>query len=175
MPHITIDLEQSLRAEIVAAIATIELAGNVFDRRRKFTSRADFLRRVGQTIGTGSAKTREVRFTEIELVNFEDDANEGFDDCPVAILTYNLHLFHEFNDGRDDGSNSDKDFTDLLFLLRSKMLNTRYFASRKAVADWSINPEDGTEFTQFGGDTFTDLVGHFKDLTLKVRYYDEAQ
>lgn len=176
MPHLTIELEQSLRAEIVAAIVSIgDLAGNVFDRRRKFTSRKDFLDRVGQTIGTGSNKVREIRFTELELLNFEDAAGEGFDDCPVPVLTYGLHIFHEFSDNRADGSNSDKDFTNYLFLLRSKMLNTRYFQSRKAVADWSVMPEDATEFTQFGGDTFTDVVGHYKDLVLKILYYDEAQ
>jgi hypothetical protein len=173
MGQITISDEQTLRAELAADLATIPVAGNVFDRRRKFNSRQDFLQRTQQTIGTGSGKTKEIRFIELELINVEDSPDEGFDDCPVAILTYNLHIFHEFNDGRTDGSNSDTDFNDAIFQLRSKFLSKRKFVSGRVQTDAGITPP-GTEFTQFGNDTFTDVTGHFKDLTLKVNYYDEA-
>lgn len=175
MAHITITDEQTLRAEIVAYLQTIALAGNVFDRRRKFNSRTDFFQRCGQDIGTGSTKTREIRFTEIELLNVEDSPDEGFDDCPVAVLSYGLHIFHEFADSREsDDSNSDKDFTQLLLTLRSKFLSKRTFVGGRAVSQDSLTPPEATEFTQFGGDTFTDIVGHYKDLTLKVNYYDQS-
>jgi hypothetical protein len=88
-----------LRAEIAADLATIALCGNVFDRRRKFNSRQDFIERTQATIGAGSTKGKEVRLVEIELVDLSD-SDEGFADCPVPALTYNLHLFHEFADTR---------------------------------------------------------------------------
>jgi hypothetical protein len=171
MAKIDIDDEQALRGEIAADLATIPLAGNIFDRRRKFNSRQDFLKRCGVTIGADAEVTREVRFVEIELINVEDDPDEGFDDCPVAVLTYNFHLFHEFNDGRVDESNSDTDFTDLILQLRTKYLDKREFVSGTVVSESGLTPPDGTEFTQFGADTFTDIVGHFKDLTFKAKYY----
>lgn len=174
MANVTIEDEQALRGEIVALLETVPLAGNVFGRRRKFNSRNDFLERVGSTLGTGNAKTREIRFIEVELINLED-SDEGFAECPVPVLTYNLHVFHEFNDKRPDGSNSDRDFTAMLLELRRLFSARRQFLDRRACVDPSIMPPDATEFTQFGADTVADVWGHSKDLTLKVFIYDEPQ
>lgn len=174
MARITIDDEQALRSEIVTDLNAIEGIGFVFDRRRKFTSRTDFLARTKTAIGSGSSIAKFVRFAELELSNIEDSPDEGFDDCPVAILTYTLHIFHEFADELPGGSNSDKDFNQVIFALRDRFLSKRRFASGLALTDAGITPIDGTDFSQFGADPFTEIVGHSKDLLLKVNYYDEA-
>lgn len=174
MPHLTEAEEHTLRGEIVAYIATVALCGNVFDRRRKFNSRNDFLERCGATVGTGATKKREIRFVEAELLLIDDDATEGFDDCPVPNITYGLHMFHEFVDQRPDGGNSDRSFTDLVLQLRSKILNAPTFLSGRAVVEKRLTEPDETEFRQFGADTFTDVVGHFQDLQMRVKVYDSA-
>jgi hypothetical protein len=84
-----------------------------------------------------------------------------------------LHLFREFNDGRADDSNSDADFTNAILQLRSGILTKPKFADGVAIVQTFITPVGG-EFTQFGADTFTDVVGHSKDLSLKINFYDEA-
>lgn len=170
MAKISITDEQAVRAKIVADIAAIDLSGNVFDRRRRITSRKNFFDQLGTSVGSGAAAKTEIRFVDVDLLNIEDSPDEGFDDCPVAIATYNLHLFHEFADLRDDESNSDKDFTDLLLRLRSHFLDEREFN----ISGWEIQlqPLQFPEFTQFGNDTFTDVVGHFKDATLIAHFYD---
>lgn len=167
MANITITEEQACRARIVADVTGIgPLAGKVFNRRRSISSRKDFFAKLGNDVDD---KT-EIRYIEIELLNIEDSETEGFDDCPVAVLTYNLHLFHEFADLRSDNSNSDKDFTELLLLLRTFFLGEQEFT----ITGWEIQtqPLIFSEFTQFGNDTFTDVRGHWKDLTLKANFYD---
>lgn len=164
---IGIDQEQATRAQVVADLTAIgALAGKVFGRRRSVASRQEFFKMLGQTVGV---KT-EVRFIEVELINIDDDPDEGPDDCPVAVLTYNLHTFHEFVDDRGSGSNSDKDFNDLLFRLRTFYLDRREFQA----SGWRVvtDPLTFPEFTQFGNDNFTDVLGHFKDITLKAYFYD---
>lgn len=161
--------ELNIRNEIVALLLTEPLAGNVFDRRRSISSRADFYRKLNVDVNDG----REVRFIEVELLNLDDSPDEGADDNPVALLTYNFHLFHQFVDERSDDSNSDRDFTNLLIRLRRLFLNSRDFIGRRGVSDDAALTAD--EFTQFGPDTFTDVNGHFKDLTITIRVYDDPQ
>lgn len=167
MSIITIADETAFRAALITYVETEPLAGNVFDRRRQITSRKDFFEKLGKSV---NAKT-EIRFTEIELINIEDSPDEGFDDCPVAVLTYNFHCFHQFADSRSDGSNSDRDFTNLLLRLRSMFLSERSFVTGTG---WIVEtqPLTGSEFKQFGNDTFTDVLGHYKDLTLEARFYN---
>lgn len=167
MAKITITDEQAIRTAIANHVDAVALAGNVFTRRRAINSRQDFFQKLGVAVGS----RLEIRFAEIELLNIEDSPDEGPDDCPVAVLTYNVHLFHEFVDGRADNSNSDTDFTDLLIRLRTAFLNQTEFA----VAGWIGVVQEFTpaEFTQFGPDTFTDAVGHFKDFNLVINVYDE--
>jgi hypothetical protein len=167
LANITITDEQEFRAAFLADLETFVLAGNVFPRRRSVNSRADFFKKLGKVV---SEKT-EIRFVEIDLLNIEDNETEGFDDCPVANLTYGLHLFHEFADIRSDDTNSDTDFTELLLLLRSFFLSKRdYVLTNFDVQTDPIKPAD---FTQFGNDTFTDTIGHFKNLTLVTGFYDK--
>lgn len=172
MSKITIEDEQTLRAEIVAYLATEPLAGHVFNRRRMISSRNHFARTLGVAIGDKT--TTEVRFTELELLNVEDSPDEGFDDCPVAVLTYNVHSFHEFADERADGSNSDRDFNDWILTARRMILDKRTFVDGRAVVVDSLTPPEGQEYTQFGSDTLTDCKGYFKDQLLKVNYYDAS-
>lgn len=169
MAKIAIADEQAAREVIRGYIAAFALAGNVFPRRRSFNSRADFFKGLGTEVNNET----EIRFVEMELVNIEDSPDEGPDDCPVATLTYNLHIFHQFADDRSDDTNSDTDFTDLLFRLRTFFLDEREFLVNGA---WTVQmqPLVPAELTQFGNDTFTDCVGHFKDATLKVEFYDYA-
>lgn len=170
MAKITIVEEQLCRSAIVADIDAIDLSGNVFNRRRKITSRMDFFDKLGVDVGAGDGMEREIRFVDVDLLNIEDSPDEGPDDCPVAVLTYNLHLFHEFADERPDGSNSDRDFTDLQLRLRTHYLDEREFT----IPGWEIQlqPLQFPEFTQFGNDTFTDVKGYYKDLTLIANFYD---
>lgn len=167
MSNITITDEQEFRAALLADLETIVLAGKVSPRRRSVNSRADFFKKLGMTVN----EKVEIRFCEIELLNIEDDETEGFDDCPVANLTYGLHLFHEFADDRSDDTNSDTDFTELLLLLRSFFLDKRDYS----LTNWNVetDPIKPADFTQFGNDTFTDVVGHFKNMTLITGFYDK--
>lgn len=161
-----IDDEQTLRAEIVAYLETFPVLGKIFDRRRMISSLADFVDKLSIEV---AGDVTEVRYVEIELIDIEDSPDEGFDDCPIGILTYNLHFFAQFADERSDGSNSDKDFTDGLLQLRNGFLNKRTWVSGSAESE----PLESAEFSQFGQDTLTDCKGYTKDLTLKVFYkYD---
>lgn len=170
--RLTIEIEQEFRAALVAYIDAEELAGNVFGRRRQFNSRVDFIERTG--VKTSDDKT-EIRFTEIECIDISDDDVQGADDNPAAVATYNLHAFHQFVDERSDESNSDQDFTALILRLRDKVLNAPKFTlpSGWKVELEPITPPEGTEFTQFGPDTFTDIVGHFKDIPVKATFYEQ--
>lgn len=165
---ITIIDETALRAAIVADISTITLTGNIFPRRRLIQSRADFIAKLGTHPNAGF----EVRFLELDLINVEN-SDEGPIDCPAAILTYNLHLFHQFADGRPDGSNSDRDFTDTLLRLRALFLSRQEYNSGSGLSRGvaQIDALTAAEFTQFGNDGLIDCVGHSKDLTLKLNYY----
>lgn len=165
--YLTQTQEKALRAEVVDLIETIgDLAGNVYDRRRSFNSRTDFIDRNKSAV----SDKFEIRFIEVSLVNVEDSPTEGFADCPVPILTYNLHLFHEFADERTDGTNSDDDFSALILALRAKFLQKLKFDNGRVECDGIVFDE----FTQIGQDTFTDIRGHYKDATLRMFYYDEA-
>ncbi len=168
MAKITIDDEQEFRAALVADLVAQSAGRNVFNRRRSLNSRADFFLKLGVEVNTET----EIRYIDVELINIEDDETEGPDDCPVANLTYNLHLFDQFADERSDDTNSDFDFTALLLGLRSRFLGTReYLITNWEVEVLPITPTGG-EFTQFGNDTFTDCLGHFKNLTLVAKFYD---
>jgi hypothetical protein len=164
---ITIAQEQAARSQFVADVQAFgALAGNVFNRRRSVSSRQDFFAKLGQTVGVKTF----IRYVDIELIQIEDDPTEGPDDCPVAVLTYNLHAFHEFQDEIAGGGNSDYDFTDFLLQMRAFFLDRQAFG----ISGWRVEttPLTFPEFTQFGNDNFTDVVGHFKDLTLKAYFYD---
>ena len=173
MARLTIDIEQEFRSELVAYLASLPLIGNVFDRRREFYSRIDFFSRLGVQNPDSQLK---IRYAEVECLNITDDDVEGFDDNPAAVGSYNLHLFHEFEDLRSDDSNSDKDFTELLITLRAKMLQAPKLPL--TTSGWTavlepVTPPEGVPFTQFGNDSLTDVRGHFKDLTIEVRFYEQ--
>lgn len=159
--------EQSVRAVLAADLATLPILGNIFSRRRLITSRADFMDKLGIKRG---GKT-EIKFCEIDLLQITDSEDEGFDDCPLAILTYNLHIFHEFVDLRADGSNSDTDFTNALIQLRAYGLNKRSFTIGLTRGIVETEAMLQAEFAQFGNDTFTDCVGHSVDIEWKVYFY----
>lgn len=176
MAKITITDEQEFRAALVADLDAIALAGNVFNRRRSFNSRKDFIERCGIEVN----EETEIRFMEVELIAIEDDETEGPDDCPVANLTYNLHAFHQFADARkiagvwDETSYSEKDFIDLILRLRTFFLDKRtYILTNWNVQTDPITPPEGSEFLQFGSDTFTDVRGHFADRGFKAYFYDK--
>lgn len=159
-------------AEAIAELKTRFEAltvGNVLDRRRYVASKQDFVRLFGTTAVDGK---KEIRFLEFEFLRFADDQTEGFDECPVANVDFNLHLFHEFNDLYAGGSNSSADFAASILRLRNYILLNREFdltGTKRIVCD----PIVQAEFAQFGADTFTDCKGHFTDLTLTVAFYEK--
>lgn len=172
MAYLTGEDEAALRAEIVAEIEAIgALAGNVFNRRRQFNSKTDFIARTTKLVGESGKEKKEVRFVEVELINIEDSPDEGFADCPAVILTYNLHIFHEFADERSDETNSDFDFNTCLLKLRARFLSKFEWIENRGRAE-----SDGLTFpelTQFGNDGFTDIRGYSKDVELRIICYDE--
>src|ERR1043166_2577314 len=163
MPLFVIDDEQTLRSEIVEYLETFPILGKIFDRRRMITSKADF---VDKLTVEAAGNVSEVQYLELELLDYKDSPDEGFEDCPIAELTYNLHLFKQFADERVDNSNSDKDMTNAILTLRNAFLNKRTWVSGTAESD----PLETADFTQFGQDTLTDCKGYSKDLTFKVYF-----
>jgi hypothetical protein len=173
MARLSIDIEQEFRAAFVAYLSAITLTGNVFDRRRLFNSRQDFFERTGVENADDELK---IRYTEIECLSPSDHDAAGFDDNPAAVLRYNLHLFHEFEDLRSDNGNSDRDFTDLLLQLRNKILQTPKLTL--ATSGWKVEiepltPPEGTPFTQFGTDSLVGVNGHFTDYTVQATFYEQ--
>jgi len=169
MAKITKTDELQFRAALVADLVAQSEGRNVFDRRRSFNSRTDFVEKTGAEVDDET----EIRYIDIALINIEDDPDEGPDDCPVANLTYELHFFYQFADARDDSTNSTYDFDGLLISLRSFFLDKReYEITNWIVAVQPITPP-GSEFTQFGNDTFTDIIGHFKNINLVAQFYDK--
>lgn len=164
--HLNEATEHSFRDELIAYASTVTIVGHVFDRRRLISSRNDFIEKLGIEV---EAETL-IRYVEIELVDLNDDPDEGFDDCPVAVATYNFHFFHQFKDEFASGGNSDRDFTDALLQFRSKFLSKRFFLNGTV----QTQPLKSGDYTQFGQDAFTDMKGYSKDQTLEVRFYDEA-
>jgi hypothetical protein len=153
-------------ADLVAFLETFPILGSVFDRRREILNRADFVEKLTQTVDGGS----EVRFTELEFLKPTDSDTEGDDDCPVLELTVGVHLFHQFNDSRSDGSNSSIDFVDAVLTIRDAILNRREFAGGDFVVE--VDPIEADDFAQFGDDQFTGSTGHTIDFSLLARFYD---
>jgi len=162
--HFLIAQEKEVRAALKAWLETFPILGNVFDRRRLIVNKIDFVAKLGIDSVDGIS---EIVFAQIDFLKFEDSQTEGFDDCPVPILVYNIHLFREFADLREDDSNSSDDFISAILTLRDAILNKRGYSF--GVAD----PVTQDDFAQFGSDGFTDCKGHFTDLTLRVQYYGE--
>jgi hypothetical protein len=160
--------EKTARANLKTFLETIPTLGSVFTRRRRINNRADFVAKFGYT--SPDVPTQKIiRFAEIELIKCEDSDVEGFDDCPVLIATYGVHIFQEFFDG-DDDANSNDQFIASFLTIRDKFLETREFAAGNFLAE--SEPVTLPEFVQFGNDTFTDAIGHFCDLNLKLNFYD---
>ncbi len=160
--------EKAARAALKTALETIPELGSVFTRRRRIDNRADFVSKFGYD-STDVPKQKIIRFAEIELLKPEDSDTEGFDDCPVLINTYGIHIFQEFFDGTDDANSNDQ-FISSLLKIRDKFLETREFDAGNFLV--KSDPVTVPEFIQFGGDTFTDATGHFCDFNIKFNFYD---
>lgn len=166
--NITGENEKNIRLEIKTILEGLPVEiGNVFERRRLITDRADFVKKLSVL----AADVKEIRFAEISLLQFDDSEDEGCDDEPVCILTYGLHLFQEFKDSRSDDTNSDASFNASILAIRNYFLYNRDMLSGKAQAEPVTQPE----FSQFGQDTLTDCTGHFADLILRVNYYGDQE
>jgi hypothetical protein len=167
MANITIGDEKAAREALRAFLATFPILGNVHTRRRRIQNRGDYVSLYGVANSTAG---NIVRFLEIEFLQVADSDIEGDEDCPVAIITYGLHLFHEFFDGTAD-SNSQDDFVSAILTVRDAILNNREFdaGGYNGVCDPVTQPE----FAQFGNDSFSDALGHWTDLNLKVNFYDD--
>lgn len=168
-PHFTIDDEKAQRAALATFLATMPILGHVFDRRRLITDRRTYAERLGWKIGTHNSEEREIRYIAIDFLKVVDSKDEGFDDCPVPIITYNLHIFHEFKDNRaaqgDADSNSTDDFISAILTLRDAVLNRRDYDFGKA------DPVTMAADAQLGNDGFTDCEGHFADLQIEISSY----
>lgn len=156
------------RQAIAAFLASFPILGNVFWRPNRINNRADFVEKYGVDIAA-QPKQKFVRFLDLQFLRPTDSPIEGFDDCPVLVVTYGIHLFQEFWEV-DDDSNSELDFTSAVLLLRDKLLETREFAA----GNFLITSEPATfpGVAQFGNDGFTDATGHFIDLNLECSFYD---
>lgn len=169
MANISIQDEKDLRAGLAAFLDTFPILGQIHTRRRRIQNRLDFVKKFGVTV-PAAGPDKIVRFCEVEFLQIEDSPDEGDDDCPLAIVTYGLHLFHEFFDGTDD-ANSQDDFISAILTVRNGILNNREIDAN--VYEGHLDPLTMPEFAGFGNDSFTDCVGHIADLTLKVNFYDE--
>lgn len=105
--------ELAIREAIRSEIATLNVP--TFSRRRFISSKQDFYAKLG-LLSYGN-KT-EIRFVQMDLVNFTDLIGEGIDDCAPVRLAYRLHVFFQFADLRDDDSNSTDDFIKFCLDLR---------------------------------------------------------
>ena len=169
MANITIDDEKALRANLKTFLEASPILGKIHTRRRRIKSREDFVSKFGVVVAA-AGPNKIVRFCEIEFLKFEDSPDEGFDDCPIAAITYGLHLFHEFFDGTDD-ANSNDDFIASILEIRRRFLSTQEFAA--VTFEVESNPVTMPGFASFGNDSFTDCQGHVADLNLIARFYDE--
>ncbi len=167
--NVTAGDEKTLRGNLKTFLEAIAILGNVHTRRRRVDNRADFVTKFGVQIAAVPLN-QIVRYVDIEFVRFEDSPSEGFDDCPVLIATYNLHLFQEFFEV-DDDANSNDDAIESLLTLRDKFLETQEFPAGNFDAE--SEPLTMPEFMSLGNDGFTDAVGHFADLQLRVNFYDD--
>lgn len=167
--NVTAADEKAGRIAIAAFLATFPILGNVHWRPHRIDNRADFVAKYG--VDVAAVPTQKIiRFTELDFLRPVDSDTEGFDDCPVLIVTYGIHLFHEFWNV-DDNSNSELDFTNGILTLRDALLETRTFAA----GNFSIEsqPIVSPGNVQFGNDGFTDATGHFIDFNLECSFYDD--
>jgi hypothetical protein len=153
---------------LVAFMATIPSVGNVLDRRRSIANRQEY----ADILGIDAVDDLEIKFCETEFLRFEDSPDEGDDDCPIAVLTFGIHLFHEFADLRSDSTNSSFDYIGAILDIRKEFLEgNREFAAGDFLA--VVDPVTMPDFSQFGNDDFSDAVGHIGNLNLTARFYDE--
>lgn len=162
-PKLTPEKELANRQQIKADIESVANSGAVFIRPAFFTSEQDFIDVVGKEVISG--EDLEVRFCQISFVGFEDDPADLCEDNPAVKSIYRIHLFHQFNQGRPDGSCSHDDFVALVINLRNKFLST---------IDLDANTErealkmDGFIITSDESEFFKGAYGHWTNLITKV-------
>lgn len=108
----------------------------------------------------------EMKVCTVDLLRFDDSTEYGCDDDPQVTLTYGVHLFMQYNEGRTDGSNSTDDFI-------SKLLYLRY---THLTGDRAVAGVTGAEYLPLvqansillGDDPLTGAYGHSVDLIAKV-------
>lgn len=159
--------EQFVLSGLVTKIQNLIDLANVFDRLRFVNSKSDL---VSKTMIVPDAK-KEVRYACFEFLGYDDDTTEGDDDCPVIILIYRLHLFFQFVDVRADSSNSAREFTGAILVLRKDFLESRDLlepdSPRKGVIE-SFQKENNAALQ---ADSLTGITGHSIDFLVRVKHY----
>lgn len=167
MSNITVTDVKAFQDNLKSDLETIAALGHVNTRRRLIANRKDYF----DKLAIDGTDESEICFTEIEFLRFQDSPDEGGDDCPVAILSFGLHIFRQFVDLRSDNSNSADDFLNAILSIRKHFLEgNREYSAGSFIG--VIDPVEMPDFAQFGNDTLTDAVGQIGDLNLTVRFYD---
>lgn len=165
MQNLTAEKELLILEALRAKIATVPEAVNVIADEPLLDSKQDVL----DTICVqNSDDETEVKYLKIDCLGFQDsDGDDGCEDMPLVYLTYNLHLFQQFNSKRGDATTSTEDIKKLLFGLRNKFLETKNNARQLAPGCESL-PLAQNNFIILGSDELTGYYGHFVDLKLRV-------
>lgn len=162
--------EQVLLAAATQKVKNILGIANVYDRIRSIASMQDFVRKL--TARPDGRK--EIRYADFEFLGYDDSADEGDDDCPVAILIYRFHFCFQFVDARPDGSNSAREFTAANLALRKDFLETRDVFAPGIVPEKKIGRFETLTretFAVLGLDAQTGVESHSINYFLKVRHY----
>lgn len=155
--------ELTIRTALGEKIAAI--TASVFIRRPMIDSKNDWVDLLGKLNVDGEL---EVRYCTVDLAGFTDSAEEGCDDDPVVNLTYSVHLFHEYKEGRSNNSNSTDDFTAAVLSLRNAFLDADRSLGTPALAKVETLPLVQSGFIILGTDPVTGSYGHFVDLIASV-------
>jgi len=154
--------ELAIREAIRSEIETLGVP--TFSRRRLISSKQDFYAKLG-TLAIGN-KT-EVRFVQMDLINFTDLVGEGIDDCPPVRLAYRLHVFFQFADLRSDDSNSTDDFIKFCLDLRH-LINELDEVDDGDGRKHSIGKLTQTSDILTDNDSIADVTGHYAEFLVEV-------
>jgi hypothetical protein len=136
------EIQTNLKTKITGVTGTgivgVTAGDNVFETPYFFENRGDFAATVG--ISTAAAvKALEIKFVQLQYLNFID-TGLGSDDCPQLNVNYDVFMYSQFIQIRDDvqGSRSYNDYVAWVM----KMMRA-FFVNRQVTAEAAI-----IQFTQ---------------------------
>lgn len=155
--------EKELTIREAAGTKIALLTSSTFVRRPVIDSKNDWVELLGHE---NVDEEYELKVCTVDLLQFADSDDEGCDDDPVVVLTYGVHLFHEFKEVRSDDSTSTDDFYALVLNLRNAFLDkNRSLGDLDKVESLPLTQ---TSFILLGDDPLTGSFGHSVDFQLRV-------